>query len=80
MPVPDEDAFRADVRGWLAANLAGEFAVLVGSGGPGREHEFVPERMAWERRLGTDGWIGLGWPQSDGGRGLPWRHQVIFHE
>jgi alkylation response protein AidB-like acyl-CoA dehydrogenase len=77
---PGEDGFRADVRGWLAANLTGEFAPLVDSGGPGREHEFVPERMAWERRLGEAGWIGLGWPESDGGRGLPWRHQVIFYE
>ena len=80
MPVPGEDAFRAEVSGWLAASLTGEFAALVDSGGPGREHEFVPERMAWERRLGAAGWIGLGWPESDGGRGLPWRHQVIFYE
>jgi alkylation response protein AidB-like acyl-CoA dehydrogenase len=77
---PDEEAFRAEVAGWLAANLAGEFAPLVGSGGPGREHELVEERMAWERRLGESGWIGIGWPESDGGRGLPWGHQVIFHE
>jgi len=77
---PDEEAFRAEVRGWLAANLAGDFAALVGSGGPGREHEFVPERMAWERLLGASGWIGLGWPEADGGRGLPWRHEVIFYE
>jgi len=76
----DEDTFRAEVRGWLAENLAGDFAPLVGSGGPGREHEFVRERMAWERRLGADGWIGLSWPEADGGRGLPWRHQVIFSE
>jgi alkylation response protein AidB-like acyl-CoA dehydrogenase len=76
----DEEAFRAEVSGWLAANLTGEFAPLVGTGGPGREHEFVPERMAWERRLGDGGWIGLSWPESDGGRGLPWRHQVIFYE
>jgi len=80
VPVPDEETFRADVRGWLAASLAGDFAPLVGSGGPGREHEFVPERMAWERLLGANGWIGLGWPEADGGRGLPWRHQVIFYE
>jgi alkylation response protein AidB-like acyl-CoA dehydrogenase len=80
VPVPDEQTFRADVRGWLAANLAGDFAPLAGSGGPGREHEFVPERMAWERLLGADGWIGLGWPESDGGRGLPWGHEVIFYE
>jgi len=80
VPVPDEDAFRTEVRGWLAASLAGDFAPLVGSGGPGREHEFVPERMAWERLLGANGWIGLGWPEADGGRGLPWGHEVIFYE
>jgi alkylation response protein AidB-like acyl-CoA dehydrogenase len=78
--IPDENTFRAEVRGWLAENLAGDFAPLVDSGGPGREHEFVRERMAWERRLGADGWIGLGWPAADGGRGLPWRRQVIFYE
>jgi alkylation response protein AidB-like acyl-CoA dehydrogenase len=78
--VPDEADFRAEVRGWLAASLAGDFAALVGSGGPGREHEFVPERMAWERLLGANGWIGLGWPEADGGRGLPWGHEVIFYE
>jgi alkylation response protein AidB-like acyl-CoA dehydrogenase len=80
VPVPDEETFRADARAWLAANLAGDFAPLAGSGGPGREHEFVPERMAWERLLGANGWIGLGWPEADGGRGLPWRHEVIFYE
>src|SRR5215475_1655717 len=80
VPEPGEEACRAADAGWLAANLAGDFAPLVGSGGPGREHEFVAERMAWERRLGEAGWIGLGWPESDGGRGLPWSHQVIFYE
>ena len=75
-----DEEFRAEVRGWLAENLAGEFAGLVGKGGPGREHEFVPERLAWERRLGAAGWIGLGWPGQAGGRGLSWTRQVIFHE
>jgi alkylation response protein AidB-like acyl-CoA dehydrogenase len=78
-PMTDE-AFRAAVRGWLAGNLAGEFASLAGRGGPGREHELVAERMAWERRLGEDHWIGLGWPVEDGGRGLPWSAQAIFHQ
>jgi alkylation response protein AidB-like acyl-CoA dehydrogenase len=72
-----DKALRAQVREWLAANLPAE---LVGKGGPGREHELVPERLEWERRLGAAGWIGIGWPVADGGRGLPWRQQVIFHE
>ena len=78
-PTTDEE-FRASVRAWLAENLAGEFAPLAGRGGPGREHELVTERMAWERRLGEAGWIGLGWPVEDGGRGLPWAWQAIFHQ
>ncbi|HVQ92938.1 MAG TPA: acyl-CoA dehydrogenase family protein [Mycobacteriales bacterium] len=80
MSTPADGAFRGEVRGWLAANLADGFAGLVGKGGPGREHEFVEERLAWERRLGEGGWIGLGWPVPDGGRGLPWSQQMIFHE
>jgi alkylation response protein AidB-like acyl-CoA dehydrogenase len=78
-PATDED-FRAEVRQWLAENLAGEFAPLAGRGGPGREHELVAERMAWERRLGEGRWIGLGWPAQDGGRGLPWSQQAIFYQ
>ena len=73
----DDPGFRASVRDWLAANLPPE---LVGAGGPGREHELVAERLAWERTLGSAGWIGLGWPVADGGRGLPWRQQAIFYE
>ena len=77
----NDEQFRAEVRGWLAARLgSAEFACLAGKGGTGRAHELVAERMAWERRLGADGWIGLGWPEEDGGRGLPWHRQVIFHE
>ncbi|WP_028921844.1 acyl-CoA dehydrogenase family protein [Pseudonocardia acaciae] len=75
-----DEEFRAEVRGWLDANLRGEFAELVGTGGPGREHEHIEGRIAWERRLGEGGWIGLGWPERDGGRALSWERQVIFHE
>jgi alkylation response protein AidB-like acyl-CoA dehydrogenase len=76
-----DERFRSEVRGWLAARLgSAEFSGLVGTGGTGQQHEFVAERMAWERRLGADGWIGLGWPEEDGGRGLPWPQQVIFYE
>ncbi|WP_214400851.1 acyl-CoA dehydrogenase family protein [Pseudonocardia lacus] len=75
-----DEAFRREVAGWLVRELGGEFAELVDAGGPGREHEHVEARKAWERRLGRDGWIGLGWPEADGGRGLSWQRQVIFHE
>jgi alkylation response protein AidB-like acyl-CoA dehydrogenase len=76
----DLAAFREEVRTWLAERLEGEYAGIVGTGGPGREHEHVEERQAWEQELGRGGWIGLGWPRDAGGRGAPLDEQVVFYE
>ena len=48
--------FAAAVRAWLDENLAGDFADLKGRGGPGSEHEFFPQRLAWERHMAAAGW------------------------
>ena len=77
---PQDEEFRAEVRAWLDANLAGEFAGLRGTGGPGREHERYDERLAWNRHLAGAGWTCLGWPAEFGGRGATLAQQVIFHE
>lgn len=77
---PEDRAFRAEVRGWLRANLSGEFAHARGLGGPGREHEAFEERLAWERHMAAAGWTCAGWPREYGGRGATVEQQVIFHE
>ena len=69
----DIGAFREQVRTWLAEHLVGEFAALVGTGGPGREHEHVELRTAWERELGAGGWIRSGSAPRRGRRGWRWR-------
>jgi alkylation response protein AidB-like acyl-CoA dehydrogenase len=74
------DDFRAEVRTWLTERLEGEYAGVVGTGGPGREHEHVEERQAWEQELGRGGWVGLGWPREAGGRGATIDEQVVFYE
>ncbi|MFV0315463.1 MAG: acyl-CoA dehydrogenase family protein [Microthrixaceae bacterium] len=79
-PLPDEHSFRREVRGWVQAHLTGEFAKLAHRGGPGDEHAFVSERMAWERELASGGWTCVGWPTEHGGRGLPLHLEVAFHE
>jgi alkylation response protein AidB-like acyl-CoA dehydrogenase len=76
----EDEAFRREIAGWLAEHLAGEFAELRGRGGPGDEHALLAERRAWERKLGEDGWIGIGLPESAGGRDLALSQQMIFHE
>ena len=78
--VPDEASFRDEIRTWMAEHLTGEFEILRHRGGPGDEHAFVQERMAWERELASGGWTCAGWPTEHGGRGLPLHLEVAFHE
>lgn len=77
---PEEEAFRKEVRTYLDDLLSGEFAEIKGRGGPGDESSCFDERLAWERRLGADGWTCVGWPAEHGGRGLPLHLQVIYFE
>jgi len=76
----EDEAFRAEVRQWLADNLVGEFAEAGAIGVPGREHEGHELRQEWERKLGAAGWTCLGWPKEFGGRGATLTQQVIFNE
>ena len=76
----EDEAFREEVRTWLAENLTGEFADVGAIGGSGREHEGHEIRWAWEKVLGAAGWTCLGWPKEFGGRGATLNQQVIFNE
>ncbi|MFC7494955.1 MULTISPECIES: acyl-CoA dehydrogenase family protein [unclassified Nocardioides] len=76
----EDQAFRAEVRGWLEEHLTGDWAALRGLGGAGRDHEAHDERVAWNRLLAEHGWTCVGWPKEHGGRGLSLTQQVIFHE
>jgi alkylation response protein AidB-like acyl-CoA dehydrogenase len=76
----EDEAFRREIAGWLATHLRGDFEIVKGRGGPGDEHALFAERHAWERRMGEHGWIGVGWPESVGGRGCSLTQQMIFHE
>jgi alkylation response protein AidB-like acyl-CoA dehydrogenase len=75
----EDEAFRDEVRTWLNQNLVGEFAELGAAGGPGRDHEGVETRRAWEKVLGAAGWSCIGWPKPYG-RGATLMQQVIFAE
>ncbi len=77
---PEDAAFRDEARHWLEAKLTGEFAEARGLGRAGLQHEGRELRMAWERKLGIDGWTCVGWPVEYGGRGAPMSQQVIWNE
>ena len=63
LDTPAEAAFRDEVRTWLSEHLVGEFAEIGGGGGPADETAW-DLRVEWERELGKDRWVGLGWPES----------------
>src|SRR3989454_12820982 len=70
---PAEEAFRAQLRAWLEANLPRRPA-------PEDEAERRHFRRAWQRALAAGGWVGMQWPRAHGGRGASLREQIIFTE
>ena len=71
-----EQAFRAELRAWLAATLA--------SVGPPPPHDDWPARraydLAWQRTLYDAGYAGVDWPAEGGGRGASPVEELIFKE
>ena len=68
-PTPDADHLRAEIRGWLRANLPWEY----GTGLPPRTDELADEvafLRRWQSDLAGAGWVGVTWPTAYGGRGL----------
>ena len=71
------EAFRGEVREWLAARLDGEFAGLRGVT---RHAGHVAALRAWEAALGDAGLGCIGWPVAHGGRGAAIAEQLVFAE
>ena len=76
----EDENFRHEVAHWLDQNLKGKFEKIKFRGGPGDEHMFPEERKEWEQILAAGGWVGIGWPEAHGGKGLSVERQVIFYE
>ncbi|MCU0275114.1 MAG: acyl-CoA dehydrogenase family protein [Acidimicrobiales bacterium] len=69
---PEEAAFRAELRGWLAAHAPAPV-------GPDAD-ERMAQRHAWHEQLYAAGYIGLSFPAEVGGRGLPATFEAILND
>ncbi len=69
---PAEQAFRDELRAWLAENHPGRE--------PAGDEAAFEFRRSWQRRLHEAGWAGVSWPQEYGGRGATLVEQAIFNE
>ena len=77
---PEAEAFRAEVRAWLAANLSRR----PGRPRAGRRRRSSPSELdrmrAWNRTLADAGYAAIAWPVEYGGRGAGVMEQVVFAE
>jgi alkylation response protein AidB-like acyl-CoA dehydrogenase len=69
---PSEQAFRDELRAWLAHNHPGE--------APAGEDAAFDYRRAWQRQLFDAGYAGFSWPTEYGGRGATLVEQALFGE
>jgi alkylation response protein AidB-like acyl-CoA dehydrogenase len=74
---PEEDAFRAEVRGFLDEHLTEELANKVRNAGDELGKE---DLEAWHAALETRSWYAAGWPKEYGGPGWNAVQRHIFEE
>ena len=71
---PEQQAFRAEVRAWMQANVPAEPLVTLEC------REGYDQHVAWERTLASGNWGMVTWPEAYGGRGLDLIQWLIFEE
>ncbi|MHB8340265.1 MAG: acyl-CoA dehydrogenase family protein [Mycobacteriales bacterium] len=72
---PAQQELRAELRAYFAGLLTDEVRARLGEPGSGG-----PAHREVIRRLGADGWLGIGWPVEFGGQGRPATDQFIFFD
>ena len=72
---PEQQAFRAEVRAWLEANVPSQPLEHFDASREGFE-----QHREWERTLKSGDWGMVTWPKEYGGRGLDLIQWLIFEE
>jgi len=72
---PEQEAFRAEVRAWLEANVPAQPLEHFDASREGFE-----QHREWERTLKSGDWGMVTWPKEYGGRGLDLIQWLIFEE
>ncbi len=73
---PEEQAFRADIRQWIAANLPPELSDKVRHS----VHLTREDVQRWAKILGKRGWLAYQWPKAFGGPGWNAIQRHLFEE
>jgi alkylation response protein AidB-like acyl-CoA dehydrogenase len=76
---PDQLRLRTELRAYFADLVPDHSSTRYSAryADPAAQKRFYRDTV---RRLGTDGWLGVGWPEEYGGRGLTAMEQFIFFD
>jgi alkylation response protein AidB-like acyl-CoA dehydrogenase len=80
---PEEDAFRDELKQWLAINMKElpDWYLRKDSAGPETDSkEYEEFTVWWHQKLYDGGYVGITWPKAYGGRGGTVMEEVVFHE
>jgi alkylation response protein AidB-like acyl-CoA dehydrogenase len=77
---PEEAAFRAEARAWLAEAAQTEAARGLVGGTPSLDTGWVARAKPWQAHLADAGWACITWPTDSGGRGGTPAEAAIFAE
>jgi alkylation response protein AidB-like acyl-CoA dehydrogenase len=72
---PEEEALRVELRAYFATIMTPEVEAEVANGDTGGPH-----CLAAAKKMGRDGWLGIGWPKEYGGQGRGLVDQFIFYD
>ena len=78
MTTQDLEAFRQELRTWLAAHVPDDLRPERAAQLPERER--VSRLRAWQAQLAADRWVGITWPVEYGGRGASIPEQTVYTE
>ncbi len=73
---PEEQAFRAEIRAWVAENLPKDISDKVHNA----QRLTRDDQQRWARILGKQGWHGSAWPKQFGGPGWTAVQRHLFDE
>jgi acyl-CoA dehydrogenase len=81
---PQEAAFRAEARAWVAANAPKQYEAELSKASIGRislkSADMVEVGKAWQKKKADAGWACLSWPKEYGGRGASPIEKVIWQQ
>jgi len=81
---PQEAAFRAEAKAWIAANAPKQYEDELQKASLGRTElkgaNILEAAKAWQKKKADSGWACLHWPKEYGGTGWSSVQHYIFNE